>query len=673
MKNHQQNIFLPLIVFSFLIFVFKGINAIFPSTPFVVANLHMEGGCSEIGCIELSKNDEVDFRNGSFAIKADIKNIENLFTLYENIQKLEGILSVDSTSSFRVKINPAYREYNVYDEVKRTIGASIEAPIGCFLKDGQYNLKIIYNKLIVGQFSFRTKANSGLYSRFIPRPFLYLYKYINSFVFLFSALMILISYLVEVRAFKRNNDARRLVHHLMLGRCIIFSLIGGYLFFKVARIANEHLLASSFIILSAMPWGLVPAVRSCTANIAELVTRISLVGLSGYRMANNLRQEKTKKKTTKGKSIKKSGQKIFGIVNEERSAYLNFKKVFHDKSPFWLVLAIFVLFIFTSLLSADSSFLWSIFEERDFLIAQEVGSFKYFPTLGPQLIAGGQTPGGFLYIFLAPFAKLIGTPIIFALLNKFLYLLSGCLIWIILNNYVGRIAAFLGAFLFCSSIVVVGSAYWPIHPSMSVFFHLVFLFLVLRGLVDGSRIAIALSGLVLSILVQFHFSYYLLLVAYIVTFLAVKKQSSISRRAFCLSLTLFLLPLIPYIITEVMHGFPNIRLIIDKPRYHPNYAGFGPTTMIGTTTIIARTLEWILSYGSGFTIVDIVRMLLFLIGLLCMACLLMGIWPRETNNRDSLYAMVLLFYLLPLYLSSFSWVWAMAIDIQFLTPQLFFL
>ena len=164
-----------------------------------------------------------------------------------------------------------------------------------------------------------------------------------------------------------------------------------------------------------------------------------------------------------------------------------------------------------------------MFEERDFLRALDVSNFKYFPTTGPELLQGGQTPGGFLYIFLAPFAKLSVDPYAFAILNKLLFIFSAIFLWWILNIYVERISALVGMMLFCSSYVIAGFAYWPIHPSMSVAFYLLFIFLVLKGLVDGSRIAVILSGFVLSILVQFHFSYYLVLVGYFCCILALRK------------------------------------------------------------------------------------------------------------------------------------------------------
>ncbi|MBI4688709.1 MAG: hypothetical protein HY754_00320 [Nitrospirae bacterium] len=497
-----------------------------------------------------------------------------------------------------VKIMPDYSRSTNLNEMEKRIKAFIEVPLSCFNGAGEYAIKISYDENLIGQMLYQIAGNGLPYSNFMPKQFMYmyLYRYINIFAFITFAILISVSYFLEIRFCK--EDTHKAVFSLMGIRYVVFSSI--YL------LAVTQPFSIIIIALTIIPWGLSSSVRCNALKIMNF-----LIGFL-------------------------SKERIQRISENGEHPHKDLPLVQRDRSLLWTVLSIVILLVFIYTIFSESSFLWGMFEERDFLRSLDVGNFKYFPTLGPELLFGGQTPGGFLYIFLAPFAKLGGSPVVLAILNKIFFILSAMLIWLILNKYVNGISALLGILLFCSSAVVAIFAYWPVHPSMSLVFYFLFIFLVLRGFVDGSKIAVILSGLVLSILVQFHFSYYLVLVAYIAVFFSLKKIISINKRTFLLSVLLFLIPFMPYIITEILQGFPNTRLILERNRAHPDYA----PTWQSVRFMFQLISDWIVDY-SNHRYLKIIRLSLLFISLLIFYSAFTRIWHLDIDKKELLYLKII--------------------------------
>ena len=65
--------------------------------------------------------------------------------------------------------------------------------------------------------------------------------------------------------------------------------------------------------------------------------------------------------------------------------------------------------LFAYMLWLGTSFRWSVFEERDFLEARQVVSTWVFPIYGPELLMGGHTIGGTLYLLARPRGRALGT------------------------------------------------------------------------------------------------------------------------------------------------------------------------------------------------------------------------------------------------------------------------
>ena len=215
------------------------------------------------------------------------------------------------------------------------------------------------------------------------------------------------------------------------------------------------------------------------------------------------------------------------------------------------------------------TFHWAIFEERDYLVALETAHGEQSPVLGPQLLAGGQTPGGFVYYLLAPVAGMSDSPEAFSIFNRVLYVAAAVLLWLLLWRNLGANAALFGLTFFCVSRTMLNYAGWPIHPSMSIPFYFLFLMVGTQFYVTGRARALAGAAILLSLLVQLHFSYLLLLPA--LWLLVAISPAAGKIRLFLLTVAGFLLPLLPYLVYEIATSGNNIGLILAQPRFHPGF------------------------------------------------------------------------------------------------------
>jgi len=233
----------------------------------------------------------------------------------------------------------------------------------------------------------------------------------------------------------------------------------------------------------------------------------------------------------------------------------------------YFILAIAAVLGLAYYLQVSSDFRWSIFEERDFLAARAVLQNGELPSLGPQLLAGGQTPGGALYLLMAPLLILKNDPTILAGFTKVSYLASALLFLFTLLKFVGPAGAIVGTLLFCSSPMVMALAYWPIHPNFSLLLSFLFLHFALLFFVDRKPFAAVLATALLSVLLQFHITYALIALP----FLAGLLFSGVPRKRKWLSYCAiaFCVPYVPYFAHELTTGFSNSRLLLAQPRYHP--------------------------------------------------------------------------------------------------------
>jgi hypothetical protein len=243
--------------------------------------------------------------------------------------------------------------------------------------------------------------------------------------------------------------------------------------------------------------------------------------------------------------------------------------------------------LFAYMLWSGPSFRWSIFEERDLLEARRVLSERMIPLYGPELLLGGQTIGSGLYLLMAPVVAVYNDPAALLLFNRILFLGMALVLWWGVRDWVGSGAALLAVFALIASERIVALSYWPIHPNFSLFFAFLYACAVVRGAVAGNRGWLIFSGLLLGLLVQLHFSYFLLVPSHVILTLLANYQRD--RWTKPLAALVFLIPLAPFLLSDASHGFPNIARIAQRPRFNALY----PNEIFGNAGLLPLVFGWL--------------------------------------------------------------------------------
>ncbi len=251
-----------------------------------------------------------------------------------------------------------------------------------------------------------------------------------------------------------------------------------------------------------------------------------------------------------------------------------------------LVVLMLSVGVFAYMMWSGSSFRWSIFEERDFLQARHVLSHLEFPIYGPELLLGGHTIGSGLYLFLAPVVALWNDPAVLVLLNRLLFLGMALVLWWGIRDWCGPAGALFAVFTLIASERILALSYWPIHPNFSLFFAFLYACALLRGAVDGRRGWLISSGVLLGILTQLHFSYFLLLPCHVL--LVLLGNYDRDRWTKPLAIAAFLVPLAPFLVIDAVQGFPNIWEIAQRPRFH----GLYPSQPFGNAGLLPMVFGW---------------------------------------------------------------------------------
>ena len=256
-----------------------------------------------------------------------------------------------------------------------------------------------------------------------------------------------------------------------------------------------------------------------------------------------------------------------------------------------LGLLVLGLGIFAYMLWFGPSFRWSIFEERDFLEARQVLSKLAFPIYGPELLMGGHTIGGSLYLLLAPVVGLWNDPEALRLLNQLLFLGMAVVLWWGLRDWVGPAGALFAVFALIASERIVALSYWPIHPNFSLFFAFLYAAAIVRGAVGGHSGWLIFSGLLLGILTQLHFSYFLLVLSHVLLVLFGNCRQDRWTRP--LAIAAVFVPLAPFLLIDALQGFPNIAQIAQRPRFH----GLYPNQLFGNAGLLPLLFGWVRQTG----------------------------------------------------------------------------
>jgi hypothetical protein len=278
--------------------------------------------------------------------------------------------------------------------------------------------------------------------------------------------------------------------------------------------------------------------------------------------------------------------------------------------PIELILLTLSIGVFAYMLWFGDSFRWSIFEERDFLEARRVLSELTVPLYGPELLLGGHTVGGGLYLLLAPVVAVWNDPEALWLFNRLLFLAMAMVLWWQMRAWAGPTAALFSVLALVASARIVALSYWPIHPNFSLFFAFIYACALLRGAVEGYRAWLISSGLLLGFLVQLHFSYFLFVPAHVLL-IALGHEVG-DRWTKPVAIAAFLLPVAPFLAIDAAHGFPNISQIVERPRFHSLY----PNKLFGNASLPALALGWMKQIDGPFAgLASTLTMLMFGSGL----------------------------------------------------------
>ena len=290
-----------------------------------------------------------------------------------------------------------------------------------------------------------------------------------------------------------------------------------------------------------------------------------------------------------------TGSQLGATVAEWTAPLWRSDRAEHRLTVLELGVLVLGLGIFAHMLWFGPSFRWSIFEERDFLEARQVLSKLVFPIYGPELLMGGHTIGGSLYLLLAPVVGLWNDPEALRLLNQLLFLGMAVVLWWGLRDWVGPAGALFAVFALIASERIVALSYWPIHPNFSLFFAFLYAAAIVRGAVGGRREWLIFSGLLLGILTQLHFSYFLLVLCHVLLVLFGNRQ--LDRWTKALAIAAVFVPLAPFLLIDALQGFPNIAQIAQRPRFH----GLYPNRLFGNVGLLPLIFGWVRQTGGPFS------------------------------------------------------------------------
>ncbi|MEQ1878323.1 MAG: hypothetical protein ABL958_16895 [Bdellovibrionia bacterium] len=231
-------------------------------------------------------------------------------------------------------------------------------------------------------------------------------------------------------------------------------------------------------------------------------------------------------------------------------------KRFRSINPDYLTFFLMFAFAFLYLFLGEHTPNLSIYQGRDLSRALALlrGEFIWH---GSELSGGGTTPGPFYYYLLAIPLSLFGEWRSALFFDIGLTAGAAALFWLLGRLYISSFAGAVLYFFFLNSRIVFQNmnAFW--NPSFLPFFQAVLLILLYR-LPDVRVPVLVLSGLILGLSLQLHYTQAVFLLAAILT-IAVANEMSVRSRLrvlsiFCLSV---IIPILPHIFWKVFseHAF----------------------------------------------------------------------------------------------------------------------
>ena len=204
-------------------------------------------------------------------------------------------------------------------------------------------------------------------------------------------------------------------------------------------------------------------------------------------------------------------------------------------------------------------------QARDVLVAAQIIKEGKIPFIGPMASIGSLYLGPLFYWAITPFLWLANfNPVGPILLVAILGWLANVVLFFLLAKYFNLRSAFVGAFLYALSPVVVGNTRFIWNPNPVPLFTLLFLWFWLDFWQKGRSRDLFWAGVTLGILIQLHYVtgvLFLVALAGCLVWTGKNKRKDWSKLLRPAGFLLFgiVLPLVPFILFEIKNHFINTR------------------------------------------------------------------------------------------------------------------
>lgn len=200
-------------------------------------------------------------------------------------------------------------------------------------------------------------------------------------------------------------------------------------------------------------------------------------------------------------------------------------------------------------------------EGRDVLVVKRIIVDHKFTLLGPTASVGGFFLGPIYYYFMVPFLWLarldpVGPAVMVALFGT----ATVFLIYQVGKSFFGKTAGIISATLYAISPLIIAYSRSSWNPNLMPFFSLFIIFLCWKIVVDNRWSLMFVMGLLFGILFQLHYLATFLLVIVAVYILNSGRFTKI--KAYIKWAIGFFVGLSPFILFEIRHDFPNLRMLI---------------------------------------------------------------------------------------------------------------
>ncbi|MDD3679555.1 MAG: glycosyltransferase family 39 protein [Candidatus Shapirobacteria bacterium] len=247
-------------------------------------------------------------------------------------------------------------------------------------------------------------------------------------------------------------------------------------------------------------------------------------------------------------------------------------------------------------------------QARDVLVAAQVVKEGKVPFIGPMASIGSLYLGPLFYWMITPFLLLANfNPVGPILLMAFLGWLTNVWLFFLMVKYFNLRSAFISAWLYALSPLVVHNTRFIWNPNPVPLFTLIFLWFLLSFLEKGRFWSLFWVGTALGVLIQLHYVtgvlFVIVLVSYFFWLINNHKQGIAKLfKAGVVLLSGIVFPLVPFILFEVKNYFINTRagwrFVFEESASAPRLMPLPKTLidLLGRFSAEALVVDWALIY-----------------------------------------------------------------------------